>query len=490
MAKKKHGAGPEIVDTDPQDLSQVVEGEELPISESWVPAFVDPKLDFFDALITIPTGGWEKLSIYLYRLEPAVANKSGEKKYIGVYGSPISEESVKSEHGGGKYQAYVKYGTQTLRNKTFWIAGEPIFKEGQVLRGGAAPGTPAGVAPGQQDIGSIVRQVIEATGGNSKAADAGIEVMKRAFTDGLDLQKSIATKQMDSTTGSSLGDKLFETLLPRLINPPTPPAPDPLLMELVKAAIANMKAEKREQNPAPASVPPSDQLTLVKELLGVDSLREVVELGGLDRRTPWWVSVISGAVEKLPLLIAEFSAMQERNFQRALIAHQLGAGQTLPPGAAAPPVNMQRGGVPQVPPTAAAPVPQQNQGEMSQQMVTAIVDGICRVWDDGYPGDFAAAHIKMLYPQLVQSLAPLLSDPQQLAAFIASMPQLAERARDAEWPEFQQQFVNEIAQQFMPPAAEVIPREQMTVDENAGAAAGTSAPRKPVAKKKVNGSAA
>lgn len=487
MAKKKqpHGAGPAVIDANPEDqheLSQVAEGDELPIADSWVPKFLDPKLDFFDALLTIPTGGWDKVSIYLYRLEPAVANKSGEKKYIGVYGTPISEESVKAEHGGGKYQAYVKSGTETLRNKTFWIAGEPIFKEGQTVRGGVAQGAPATalVAAGQQDIGAIVRQVIEATGGNSKAADAGIEVMKRAMMDGLEITKNIATRNQDSATGNSMGDKLVEALLPKLLAPPTP---DPMLMKLFEAFISDRKAERRESNPAPEKTTPSNSLELVKELLGVESLREIVELGAIDRRTPWWVSVVSGAVEKLPLLVAEYSAMQERAFQRAIIAHQMGAGQQ--PGAAAPPPNMTRTDVARVQSQQAPPIPtQQSAGDMSTQMVNAIVEGICRAFDDGYPGDFAAAHIKMLYPQLVQQLAPLLGDPAQLQNFIANTPPLAERAADSEWQEFQQQFVDEVHQLFAPPPLEVVPREAVA----AGAA--PAAPRKvqQPAKKKANGS--
>lgn len=478
-------AGPSVIGADP-DISLVQDGEEVAIKEEWIPAFLDTKFSFFDAIAAIPEGGWENVTIYLYRLDPAVANKSGDKKYIDVYGAPITEGSVKASHGGGKYHAFVKYGQTTLRNHRFSIEGEPIFKEGQTLRGGQSAGAPA-IPPGQ-DIGSIVRQVIEATGGNSKAADAGIEVMKRAMMDGMELNKTIVTSQMNSTTGTALGDKLMDALLPRLLAPPTVPATDPIILRLVEAAISNMKADRREPNPAPAAVPASDQLSLVKELMGVDSLREIIDMGRGGREQPWWVGLISNAVEKLPTLLNEFAAMQERGFQRAIIAHQLGAGNVLPP-TINPAVNTPpRSAAIPMPPAPTAPG---GSGNMSEQMVHAIVDGICRAYDEGFEGRDAAVHITLLYPELVKSLAPLLSDQQQLTSFIASMPPLAERSREPEWPDFQMDFILEIRQQGIPPSPPDV-RSPETISPESPPTIQSGAPRKgaPPGKKRANGSAA
>lgn len=448
MAKKKAaGAGPMVIDQDQgeHDISTVAEGEEVPISEEWIPSFLKSEVPFFDAVAAIPEGGWEKTTIYLYRLEPAVANKQGEKKYIGVYGGPINEQSIKDEHGGGKYHAYVKYGigkmTSTLRNHRFWIDGEPIYKEGQTSRTGLGAGAP--VIPGQQDIGFIVRQVIEATGGNTKAADAGIEVMKRAFMDGLDLTKSIATNNAQSATGTTLGDKLLTALLPRLTEPPSNALP-PMVEKFMDAAITIFKSERKEPNPAQPT-PLTDQFTLVKEVMGVESLRELFDITRGGKEQPWWVSVLSNAIEKLPTLLNEFAQMQERAFQRAVIAHQLGAGQPAPP---APILRTETIPVPPgryaSPPSAPPPVP--SNGTMPEQMIAGMVDSICRAYDEGYPGDMAAVHLKLLYPELVESLRPLLSDPQQLSNFVRQTPALAERASEEDWPSFQQEFLEEVRQ--------------------------------------------
>jgi hypothetical protein len=479
MAPKKRtaGPGPTVVDST-EDKSLITKTEELPISEEWLPQILDTQRGFFDAVAAVPEGGWEKLLIYLYRMDPPVSNKMGDAKYIDVYSVPITEASVKTKHGGGKFWALLKMGEHTLRNHRFWIEGDPIFQPGQTVRGGPMAGAPltgTTILPsGQQDIGAIVRQVIEATGGNSKAADAGIEVMKRAFTDGLDLQKSISTRQLDSTTGSSLGDKLFESLLPRMLAPPTP---DPMVMKLFDAFVADRKADRREPNPAPA-VPAGPDLALIKELLGVDSLREVI-----DRRMseqPWWVSIVSTAVEKLPTILNEFAQMQERGFQRAVIAHQLGAAPTLPPAPGRP--------VPATPviplqpsPIVAQPAPPV--GTMSEQMIQGIVEGICRAYDEGYPGDMAAAHLKLLYPQLVDSLRPLLSDPQQLSNFVTQTPALAERAREEDWPGFQQEFLEEVRQV---PSQDIPGANEARIAADAIQAIGAAPPRKPPTRKKGN----
>jgi hypothetical protein len=466
----------------------------------WIRKAMDPQLTFFDALTEIPVGGWDVVNLYLYRLEPKVANREGQEKYIGCFGSPITQESVKTDHGGGKYQLYLKAGKHTLRSHRFWIDGEPRYLDGQTVRGGPMAGTPltgpAGtVLPPGQDIASIVRQVIEATGGNSKAADAGIDVMTRAFNTGLDLQKSISTKQLDSATGSTLGDKLFEMMMPKLLAPSTP---DPMMMKLFEAFIADRRADRREPNPAAATpVPPSEQFALVKEVFGVESLRDVFDMTRGGKEQPWWVAVLSNAIEKLPTILNEFAQMQERGFQRAVIAHQLGAAQALPvvpgrPGTvvpAAPVIPLQPSPIA----VQTAPVPSNGTpvGTMSEQMIQGIVEGICRAYDEGYPGDMAAVHLKLLYPQLVDSLRPLLSDPVQLANFVRQTSALAERASEEDWPGFQQEFIEEVRQvpiQDNPPGA----NESRIAAE---VPHGTPAPVRPVKpaaapRKKANGAVA
>jgi len=505
-SKKTRAAGPVVVDPpeattgllDDSKPFQLIDEETKQIitnpvivNAEWIRATLNPELNFFDAISEIPVGGWDIVTLYLYRLDPKVSNREGENKYIGLYGSPITQESVKKEHGGGKYQLYLKAGKHTLRGHRFWIDGEPIYKEGQTMRGGQYAGTPltatGAVLPPGQDIASIVRQVIEATGGNSKAADAGIEVMKRAFMDGLDLTKSIATNSAASATGTTLGDKLLTALLPRLTEPQANALP-PMVEKFMDAAITIFKSERREPNPA-AAVPATDQISLVKELLGVDSLKEVIEMGRGGKEQPYWVTLLINVVEKLPSLMNEFAQMQERGFQRAVIAHQLGAVQTLP-GVPGRPVTVPAAPVIPLQPSPiavqTAPVP--TNGTVSEQMIQGIVEGICHAYDEGYEGDMAAVHLKLLYPQLVDSLRPLLSDPVQLSNFVQQTPALAERAREEDWPGFQQEFIEEVRQvpiQDNPAGAN---ESRIAADDTpVPQAIGAAPPRKPPARKKANG---
>jgi len=465
MAKsnKARTRGPEVVDPSAEPFTgEFLDVENEPVTdprlihEQWMAQVMNPNVTFFDALAEIPKGGWDLLSLYLYRLEPKIANREGEQKYIDCYGTPISEASVKASHGGGKFEAYLKAGKTTLRKHKFWIDGEPLYKDGQTFRGGATPGAPAGsILPpalsNEQGIASIVRQVIEATKGDSKAADAGIEVLKRAMMDGLELTSSISKRQMESTTGSAIGDKLFDQLLPKLLNPPSQPTTDPLVLKLLDAVIASNKSERREQNPTPTPAG-GTELTLVKDLLGVDSLRELIEFGSKrSAETPWYVTLIANGLDKLPTLLNEFAQMQERAFQRALIAHQVSLGAN-PANAArpvafasAPMIPVDRAAVPPKMPAAPA-----SSISVSEQMIAGVVEGITRAYDEGYPGDVAGAHIRLLYPQLVDSLRPLLADEQQLSAFVAQMPPLAERSREPEWHEFQQELIEELSQVPMP----------------------------------------
>jgi hypothetical protein len=441
----------ELFDEAEEVLAADSEREPVP----WEVWASNERIGFFELMNVIPAEAWEdSLLIYLYRLDPPVANKGGEKKYICRYAQAIDEETIKEQHGGGKYHAILKRGTDTLKNAKFSIAGEPKLLDGQVIRGSAtavAPGTGAPGAPAvPSDLGSIVRQVIEATKGDPTAANAGIRVMESAMKDGLALNKTILESQLNSTTGNKVSDRILDGLLPRLFAPPTP---DPIIGEVLKAALTMMTRERKAES-NPAQITPADpmsQLNFVKDLLGVDSIKELFDQGSRRGAEPFWVPLLSNAIEKLPGLFHEYAVMQQQNFERAFIAHQVRAGlpvtgQVIPPGTVVPPmVN--------VTPTTAAPGATAEQ-QQAQQMIGAVIDAICRAYDEGYPGDVAGAHLKLSYPQFAEQLRPMLMDPQQLSAFVASVPALADRAAEPEWAEFQGELVAELAQIAVPPGAE------------------------------------
>lgn len=445
-----------------QEAEQLSEATPVLEHEPWENFTGNDQVPLFDLMQLIPASAWEdELMVYLYRLDPPVANKSGEKKYICRYTQPFDEDTIREQHGGGKYHAIMKRGTATLKNAKFSIEGPPKLQEGQTFRGSAVQASPQGtVLPPQNDIAAIVKQVIEATKGDSTAVSAGIEVMKRAMGDGLELQKTIMQQQIGSDTGSKVGDKILDALLPRLL---TPAPENPMVGELMKAAISLLKDGRRE-NPAAQPTPSNDpmkQLDVVKELLGVDSLRELFELGAGGKQQPYWVTLLGNAIEKLPTLLTEYASMQEQAFRRAVMAHQLGAGQPTmgegfpptPPMGSVTPVT----GAPAAPPPAPPPT---MTAEVQSQMIAGVVDGICRAYDEGYPGDVAGAHIRLSFPQLVETLQPMLADPAQLAQFVAQIPPLAERSKESDWTEFQAEFVEELTKVPEPAGEPVVTAPQ------------------------------
>lgn len=497
MAKKKSAGGPMVVDnTVPVPTALEQELEQL---SEWEAIAADRSLGFFDLMRALPDSAWDELMIYLYRLEPAISNKAGEKSYIRKYGSAIDEATVQAQFGGGKYLAYLKRDNVTVREHKFSIDGPAIIQDGQTLKGTTVGPVIVPGGTGDDGISRIVSEVIKATKGDPTAANAGIEIMKKGMLDTLDIQKSMTIAQAGSPTGNSIADKLLNKALERM----DAPAAGSSMTETLQMVREIIKIARPETSSTPNPGPPVDQFALVKEVLGVDSLRELIDLGGGGKAQPWWVSLLTGVVDKLPMMLTEFSRMQQQGFERALIAHQYSAAGRVIPGTILPPASPGAPGTAAgTPPTifpftqSATPTPagapgSVPAGQIPQQIIQHVVESICRAYDEGYPGDFAAAHLRLSYPAVIDALRPLLASSEQLSEFVAQVPELADRARESEWAEFQQEFVQEsMRDEMMPPA----PPPPMTPVEpifpNAADVAGTTSapPRKPAAsKKKVNG---
>jgi hypothetical protein len=444
-------AATSTVEIDPPD-----EQLEMP-PQDWELLATDDQVGFFDLLQMIPDGAWDQLTIYLYRLEPSVANKSGDKKYIQVYGTPITEHVVKEQHGGGKYEAYLKRVTQTIRRHKFSIEGEPKLLDGQNLRGGGPnAGTPAPAAAAMgssaSEVAELIKKVMELKGGDGHAA--AMEIMKQAFQNALQLNKSVVESQLSSPTGNVLADKIVDVLIKRMDGPaPAAAAQEPMaaMMQQIKFVqeIAKiMRPEKTEQNPAPAAAgDPLAQFSLVKELLGVESLKDLISLGGSKQN--WWepfIPMVKEFLGRAPELYQQYVQDKERSFQRALIAHQMRAG--------AAPANP---GVAVVPMAAASAPPAAPRSAINasspEQLMGTIVDAIVKAYDEGYDGDVAAAHIKLSYPAYTD-LLPLLADQDQLTKFVQHIPPLQERSVDLEWKEFQEDFLSEMLNKQLPPEKE------------------------------------
>ncbi len=412
------------------------------------PQLAEPfaSMEFFDLLPALPSRLWEsELVLYLYRLNPEVTNKSGEKKYIGVYSAPMTEEDFKREHGGGKYRLYLKYKKHDLRTSVFQIDGPPKFIEGQTLRG--VPVGPAVTAPAPSptpDLAMVLNKLVDTINEKRETDPAGalnsaVQILTTATQKGLELQQTLSAKNANSLTGYAFGDKLMEQLLPRLLDPPKPPSlTDTITMVKEITAILRPPREARAENPAPATT----QIDVIKEFFGVESLSEVLDKvkGGGKDNTPWWGSFLVNTIEKLttaaPSIIAQYAQLQREQFERALQVNTIRSGRRPPEVAILP-------GAPAVaaPAPAAGPA---NAAEAAFAAIEPMVRMMCDYYDRGFDGSQAAAGLHVQFPDMTEQFKPVLTDLMKLNQFIAEIPQLAERAKDPEWEEFRDEFWREM----------------------------------------------
>jgi hypothetical protein len=63
---------------------------------------------------------------------------------------------------------------------------------------------------------------------------------------------------------------------------------------------------------------------------------------------------------------------------------------------------------------------------------------------EGLDGTLTARLVRQRYPQIVESLKPLMRDPEQVKLFAQNTPPLSEIAGEEEFPEFLSQFTAEI----------------------------------------------
>ncbi len=413
-------------------------------------------ISFWELMTDLPPALWEsELVIYLYRLDPKMKNKDGDFKYIEVVNHPINEQWVKDTCGGGKYLAYLKYGKQQLKEIRFYIDGPPIFKEGQTIVGQVAP-TAAPPATGRSELA----EAIDAT---SKASNAGIEIMQKGMESAIALQTKLTEKSLGLTPAPTAtpgpGDRLIEALLPRLLAPP-----DPLALLTQVMTIVKELTPKPVQNPEPPSQQElGGQLDLVKDIFGVESLRDLGSmLKGREPKveaTPWYAGMISTALERLPGILAQFSEMQQQAFQRAMIAHQMQNGQQVQPpaltrGQATPPAPGPRMARQVTTPAAATEQPPQNGSPKTlQEVIPLLIDSIARGFDNGFEGWQVATFVDVQFPGAMAELKPMLGDPAALTQFVSQVPVLAERSTKEDWPQFQADFLEYVKDNYSEEAA-------------------------------------
>jgi hypothetical protein len=435
-------------------------------------------VEFFALLRAMPPALWEKRClVYLYRTAPKVRNQSGEKSYIDKIARPFDEDFIKENHGGGSYLCYLNLDRETqLKQISFAIDGPPKMLPGQVLVDAAGNTIPVAPTPAQTERS----QMAEAISATQDAQRASVKILEDSSAAALEMQSKVYEKSLGVLGGAgNTESKLLEKLVDRALAPPTAAA-DPLtmaltLMEKLDGIIARRNPQPEAREPASAGAL-TEQLGLVETITG-RSIQDILA-PGKSSANDWINTAIAAGVkliETMPTLMSQFMTNQERQFQRQMEFARMRAGQPgatpmpeLPatfatqPGArvAPPPATAFTGQTIPFPANGAAstttepPVIIDTDVPMDPTQAVPIMAKLIQTkFQQGYSGEAVAQTLDVMFAGLLEQIAPVVLDENELRKFLTSIPDLLPLLGDKEWPEFQAGFVEFVRDEY----AETLP---------------------------------
>lgn len=422
---------------------------------------------FFDYLQSLTPAEWEIRSAFLYRTRPKINNTSGHA-YIGIFNQPFNESDVSAAHGGGSYKIMLKNRETKGLEKTFYfdIEGQPKIPTNHIIvdQGTGAPVQPAAAAatpaapPGDPATLQLVNLLQNALERLDRKPDQGeqIEVLKKASETAIEMVKKNAGEKGNM---------------------------DPVVAKILEAAVANMTRAPKEQSPMAQLKDMVELMTLVqglqpkqsggslkdilkeipaiaadlKEGLGIDIVGLLRGRGGAEPAEDSWkttaLSMLGDLARQVPGAIQQYREMRKEDFDRWLTVRQMGGQPALPAGARAPGTPA---GLPQQPvhnPQPIAHATSQPHGQPAasvvqqsseEQMIDAFLQKIVDGFDEGLSGEAVAAAFKLMQPELVAQVAPMMSNKDVVLAFAKANPILAPIASHEDFPQFMEDFINEI----------------------------------------------
>jgi hypothetical protein len=432
-----------------------------------VPLFnpFDDNIPFFDALAMITPAEWEKYLIYIYRLDPKVRNPEGERAYIDKIQRTFDEGDIKATHGGGKYMAILKDdflmaaapGGPAPRERRwhFRIAGEPRLQNGQTLlsaNGAApAPGTPDAIevaprAPSSDVavLASVLKELIENRQNGDTGSSQAIELAGQAYKTGLSIVSEAARQTVTTTTGSAIGDKLLERLFDSKFGGRNGDSD-------LRDKLAMIAIERLQNPPVAEAKDPLAQLGFVKDLLGVESIGDLIRPSAAG--DTWKAKLVDLGVTlvgNLPQLFQLLLASQAQQFQRQIQLETLrrqgpvpvGVNPNTPP--ASPRIQIETAAHPPAPGPTPVPAPGEVPVSTLFNPAQMALDEIVVDYGEGLDGQMTARLVRQRYPIVMEQMKPMLGDLAQVKLFAQNTAPLNEIAGDEEFPQFLKEFVNEI----------------------------------------------
>jgi hypothetical protein len=430
----------------------------------WNGLLEDPELlkaalattEFFPLLLAIPKALWEKrVLVYVYRTAPQVKN-SQKTAYIEKHSAPFDEEDIKFNHGGGTYLCFLNLDrTSQLKQTTFSIDGPPKLQPGQTLVDQQGNPVTAPAEP-KSDLSQAVAAI-------STAQQAGFDSLTRGTEAALDLQNRVVEKALGLNGGANhASDKLLDLIIP-LLKPA--PVADPMATAITLMEKLDGMMARRTQNPetpAREQTPLAETMATVEAMTG-KSLPDLMKGNSGAKDSEGWIGIALGVagklIESMPGIIAQINQNQERSFQRQIVLANMRNGHQPPALAAgtaeipAPPATA--GPRVAAPPTFHMPAATDNITEMPQRpamdpatSVPLMIRMIVEKYNDGYSGFAVAQTIDVIFPSLLDSMAPTLLDENEMTKMIAGVPELQALTLDGDWPEFRTEFVGFVRTQY------------------------------------------
>jgi hypothetical protein len=295
-------------------------------------------------------------------------------------------------------------------------------------------------------LASVLRDLIENRQNGDGGSPQALELMGQSYKTGLTIVSEAARQTVQTSTGSVLGDKLLERLLDSKFGGEKSNGDSDLRNKLALIAI-----ERLQNPPAAEAKDPLAQLGFVKDLLGVESISELIRpsVAG-DTWKAKLVDLGVTLVGNLPQLFQLLLASQAQQFQRQIQLEALRRQGPVPAGVnpntlpASPRIQIETAAHPPAPgPT---PVPAPGEVPMGTLFNPAqmALDEIVVDYGEGLDGQMTARLVRQRYPIVMEQMKPMLGDLAQVKLFAQNTAPLNEIAGDQEFPQFLEEFMNEI----------------------------------------------
>ena len=422
--------------------------------------------EFWPMLQEFPASLWgNHLSIYLYRLEDdggiMVKNAEGSGKYIKpIIRQVIDEEWVANRHGGGKYQAWLKWDNRdTLRKHTFRIDGPPKVQEGQIVEVQGKTVSLSGQANTPPPAESTdVAKVIEAA---NKVNESSMRILENATEKAMGIVESRAAHS-ESTQRDPVATALeiIKALQPAQSNGKSSMAE---ALEIVD----RLDAMAARRNPAPEhtekDTPLNETLEAIKSITGKESIVDLLKPAmKAEASDPYsWVGPVVNAAtnffQQLPVMMRENRLAKQLEFERAVWARNAKPGE-------APPAHLLNPAAPAAPHAPAAPATIVPPGPMPpEQIAGAVVNLVVMGFrKNPHMGYQCAAAIDMQLGEQIEAagLDQWLADETQIENLVKNSPPLMELAKDARWKAFQEAFLTYTDERWGAPEDETLEQDK------------------------------